>query len=153
MELDHVELDELRIRPSGNRPTDDLPNKTAPDTVPNLPLFQRITVACLLVNFRNLYFRSVPCQICHAYAFIFIPCTLIPRQASFVWIVLFRRRYNRTGDVPNYHERNKLKLCIHSLCLCLCNCCRSLIYLFIQKYRINKRIKMHQTNIQYRYFN
>ena len=25
MELDHVELDELRIRPSGNRPTDNLP--------------------------------------------------------------------------------------------------------------------------------
>ena len=25
MELDHEELDELRIRPSGNRPTDNLP--------------------------------------------------------------------------------------------------------------------------------
>ena len=25
MELDHVELDELRISPSGNRPTDNLP--------------------------------------------------------------------------------------------------------------------------------
>ena len=30
MGLDHVELDELRIRPSGNRPTDDLPMKRGP---------------------------------------------------------------------------------------------------------------------------
>ena len=82
-------------------------------------------------------------------------CTLIPRHASFVWIGSCS---DEEADIAALatcqiimREINLNYVFIRSVCVCAIIVVYSFIY--SKNIEFNKIIKMHQTNIQYRYFN